>query len=378
MGGTGGSQRAWRLDMHRPAIVVGTVDSLVSKALNRGYGICRATYPIDFALVTNGAHWIIDEIQLCPESTTTLRQLAAFAGGFGCGPTAEPFALTCMSATVPEDLLATVDNPLARRRRDRPDPARRAHRRTGPAARRRAHHPARCPPHPATTRRLAAARQERHRPGTLTLVVLNTVDAARPSTQHCAKGPRPCTLLHSRFRGIDRDSAPRQSARHPRRPRAHRGRHPGRRGGHRPDAAVLVTEAAPWPSSCSAPGAATGPDASTDAELWWLPPARPAPVRSKPISTPPSPNSPHSKAAAVTGEDLLARQVPTLAAEVSVLRRGDLVDLFDTTRDLSGADVDISPYVRDAEDSDAQLAWAHLGTRARQRRAALRMPGPRR
>ena len=65
--------------MHRPAIVVGTVDSLVSKALNRGYGIARATYPIDFALVTNGAHWVIDEIQLCPESTTTLRQLAAFA-----------------------------------------------------------------------------------------------------------------------------------------------------------------------------------------------------------------------------------------------------------------------------------------------------------
>ena len=79
MGGAGQSQRQWRLDMHQPAIVVGTVDSLVSKALNRGYGIGRASYPIDFALVTNGAHWVIDEIQLCPESTTTLRQLAAFA-----------------------------------------------------------------------------------------------------------------------------------------------------------------------------------------------------------------------------------------------------------------------------------------------------------
>ena len=38
MGGAGESQRQWRLDMHKPAIVVGTVDSLVSKALNRGYG----------------------------------------------------------------------------------------------------------------------------------------------------------------------------------------------------------------------------------------------------------------------------------------------------------------------------------------------------
>src|SRR5580693_5854085 len=102
MGGRGETQGDWREDMHQPAIVVGTVDSLVSKSLNRGYGIGRSFFPIDFALVTNGTHWIIDEIQLCPESTTTLRQLAAFARMFG---TAEPFGLTCMSATVPEGLL---------------------------------------------------------------------------------------------------------------------------------------------------------------------------------------------------------------------------------------------------------------------------------
>lgn len=68
MGGRGESQGDWRENLHRPAIVVGTVDSLVSKALNRGYGIGRAIYPIDFALVTNGAQWVIDEIQLCRES----------------------------------------------------------------------------------------------------------------------------------------------------------------------------------------------------------------------------------------------------------------------------------------------------------------------
>ena len=45
MGGAGESQRQWRLDMHRPAIVVGTVDSLVSKALNRGYGIGAGHLP---------------------------------------------------------------------------------------------------------------------------------------------------------------------------------------------------------------------------------------------------------------------------------------------------------------------------------------------
>ena len=98
LGDRGESIGDWREDMHKPAILVGTADSLVSKSLNRGYGIGRVIYPIDFALVTNGAHWIIDETELCPEATTTLRQIAGFARKFA---TAEPFGLTCMSATVP-------------------------------------------------------------------------------------------------------------------------------------------------------------------------------------------------------------------------------------------------------------------------------------
>ena len=95
MGARGDSRGDWREDMHKPAILIGTADALVSKALNRGYGTWRANYPIDFALVTSGAHWIIDETRLCPESTATLRQIAAFTREF---PTAEPFGLTCMSS----------------------------------------------------------------------------------------------------------------------------------------------------------------------------------------------------------------------------------------------------------------------------------------
>ena len=105
LGARGDSLGDWREDMHKPAILVGTADSLVSKALNRGYGIGRANYPIDFALVTSGAHWIIDEIRLCPESTATLRQIAAFTREFS---TAEPFGLTCMSAAMPATVSAAV------------------------------------------------------------------------------------------------------------------------------------------------------------------------------------------------------------------------------------------------------------------------------
>ena len=43
-----------------------------------------------------------------------------------------------------------------------------------------------------------------------------------------------------------------------------------------------------------------------------------------------------------------------------VLRRKDLDDLFDTDADLTGFDVDISPYVRDTDDTDIRVFWREL------------------
>ncbi|MGW0435718.1 type I-G CRISPR-associated helicase/endonuclease Cas3g [Micromonospora sp. NPDC003197] len=359
MGGAGGRQRAWQLDMHRPAIVVGTVDSLVSKALNRGYGISRATYPIDFALVTNGAQWVIDEIQLAPESTTTLRQLAAFTGlgGAAAWPTAEPFGLTCMSATVSAELLATVDNPLPGDDEIlRIEPADRV----GELARRLTAERTirRLPVEPGDYRALAQAVRDRHRAGTLTLVVVNTVAAARGVYAALRSGSTPCTLLHSRFRGLDRQVVA-DKVLDP----------PGERGhivvstqvieaGVDLDAAVLCTEAAPWPSVVQRAGRCNRAGRLADAELWWLPPAKPAPYEDTDVQATVAELT-ALEGSTRTGEGLIARSVPTLPAEVSVIRRGDLLDLFDTAPDLNGADVDVSPYVRDAEEQDVQLTWAH-------------------
>jgi CRISPR-associated endonuclease/helicase Cas3 len=352
MGGSGESQRQWRLDMHQPAIVVGTVDSLVSKALNRGYGIGRATYPIDFALVTNGAHWVIDEIQLCPESTTTLRQVAAFAGKLG---TAEPFGLTCMSATVPELLLDTVDNPApGPDQMLRIEPAER----TGDlavrlGARRTVR---RLVAEPGDYREIAATARGSHRPGTLTLVVMNTVKAAQAVFQDLRRGPVPCTLLHSRFRGHERQrlvekvTAP-----------------PEERGqivvatqvveaGIDLNAAVLITEAAPWPCVVQRAGRCNRTGKVNDALLYWIRPERhPYP---EPDVTAAATELERLEGEAVSGEDMLARSVPITEAAVAVLRKPDLVGLFDTAPDLSSADLDIAPYVRDADDLDVQLAWA--------------------
>src|SRR5690606_22425068 len=40
-----------------------------------------------------------------------------------------------------------------------------------------------------------------------------------------------------------------------------------------------------------------------------------------------------------------------------VIRRKDLLDLFDTTPDLSGDDLDVSRYVRDGNDTDVLFFW---------------------
>jgi CRISPR-associated endonuclease/helicase Cas3 len=52
---------------------------------------------------------------------------------------------------------------------------------------------------------------------------------------------------------------------------------------------------------------------------------------------------------------------PPATARHHVLRRRDLVDLFDTTRDLSGFDIDISRFVRGGEEHDVLVAWRDLG-----------------
>jgi CRISPR-associated endonuclease/helicase Cas3 len=165
-GGSGENTGDWRENMHQPAIVVGDADLLVSKALNRGYGTWRALYPVDFALVCNGAQWIVDDPARCQRAVATLRQLAGQAAVSG---TAEPFGLTCLSTADPGGA------PLADGGTEPGD-------------------------YPA----LAAFAAASHRAGTLTLVEVGRAAAAREVYRLLRDGPVRCVLLHAQFRGIER------------------------------------------------------------------------------------------------------------------------------------------------------------------------------
>ena len=353
MGAHWETEGEWREDPHKPAIVIGTADALVSKALVRAVDVSRASAPIDFALVTNGAHWIIDEPRLSPQATTTLRQLAGFAARIG---TAEPFGLTCLSATPPGELLGTPDNPATEKPIQIPDLERSEALALRLAALRAVR---RLPAGPGDYRAIAAAVRERHRPGALTLVVMNTVDAAQHVYRHLRADAGNCTLLHARFRGIERVD----------RLAAVLGE-PGEPGGRIVvatqvveagldlNATVLVTEAAPWRSLIQRAGRCNRDgELNADAEVWWLPPPDPFPYQPEDINASARELS-RVEGERLTTEDLTARDVTRTHGQLTVIRQPDLAGLFDTAPDPSGSDVDITPYLRDAEDLDVEIAWA--------------------
>jgi CRISPR-associated endonuclease/helicase Cas3 len=76
MGGEDSSD--WDIYPERDAILIGTQDMLLSRALNRGYGMKRYRWPIHFGLLNNDALWVLDETQLMGPGLSTACQLEAF------------------------------------------------------------------------------------------------------------------------------------------------------------------------------------------------------------------------------------------------------------------------------------------------------------
>src|SRR6185312_6194534 len=98
--------RAWTEEPERPTILVGTVDLLLSAALNRGYGMSRFRWPVAFGLLHNSALWVVDEVQLMGPATATFAQVEHFRTTFG---TVSPVFTWWMSATIEPEWLRTVD-----------------------------------------------------------------------------------------------------------------------------------------------------------------------------------------------------------------------------------------------------------------------------
>lgn len=356
MGGETDAGGAWRLCPERDAVVVGTQDMVLSRALNRGYGASRFVWPVDFGLLHSGTQWVFDEVQLMGPALPTSRQLEAFREGLG---TARGCASTWMSATVQPGWLATVDNPEVERLVELDDDDRRGPLRERLEAPKTVHRVDVAGAGRAYEKRLAAALVEAHQPGTMTLAIVNSVERARRLSAELGRlSGEPRVLLHSRFRPPDRArqfAAALEIA--------------GGGGfvvstqvveaGVDISAATLFTEAAPWASIVQRAGRCNRYGTVDDAVLLWAEPPKPAPYE------------PADVAAAVrvlagldgcvvTPESLAAAGPDTPPAEHAVLRRRDLVDLFDTAPDLDGNDIDVARFIRADDEVDLAIAWRDL------------------
>ena len=126
-------------------------------------------------------------------------------------------------------------------------------------------------------------------------------------------------------------------------------------------ARLLITELAPWSSLVQRIGRCNRRANIPDAEVLWVD-IQPKDDKDD-LLRPYSETELNEARAAITP---LKNASPQALREVTVaeenvirpvIRRRDLVDLFDTTPDICGQDLDVSRYIRDGDDNDVQFFW---------------------
>lgn len=403
MGGEDNRREAaeWDLWPEKPCIMIGTQDMLLSRALNRGYAAGRARWPKDFALLNNDCLWVFDEVQLMGSGFATSLQLQAWREELRLRDPASGFRMPraivsrthswWMSATLDRDWLQhgvdyrkrlpdlwaaceeesrrfwsedagqdlRVKVLLSQNRKSLQQVAASKKGKTfaGLALRKGADD--------EYLRVFAAAIAQTREaiPGQLVLVIVNTVARAiKLAEKFTADKP---VLLHSRFRARERKE-----------------QIEGLKGagfviatqvveaGVDISAKVLFTEICPWPSFIQRLGRCARGFGTDDhpepqkAEVFWTN-----------VSAVPTPYTEEEIGGALDeiGE-LKEANLGALKAHADrstsakrrsllpyeprfVPRDKDLFDLFDTTPDLTGADIDIARFIRDTDDLDVFVFW---------------------
>ena len=367
----GEDEPRWYEHPERPAILIGTQDMLLSRALMRGYAMSRFRWPVDFALLHNDAQWVFDEVQLMSSGLATSTQLEGFRRRLGMEIGASSL---WVSATLHPEWLRTVDAPASPTVWRVPQDF--AEDKESPVVGRLLHAPKRIersPVRPASARKadlgtyvreLAAETRAHHRSGRMTLVIVNTVARAQQVHAALMKQGVPSdrlALIHSRFRLADRTA---QMDKLPQ-PRTARDlivvTTQAIEAGVDLSGATLITELAPPSSLVQRFGRVNRYgelNESGGATIRWIDLAGVDDALAAPYE-------PHELA---TGRARIAKLsdarpalLPSAAAEDCfhpwVIRSKDLIDLYDTDPDLTGFDVDVSPYVRDADDTDIRVFW---------------------
>jgi CRISPR-associated endonuclease/helicase Cas3 len=346
----------WEGRPERDSILIGTQDQLLSRALNRGYGMSRFRWPVHFALLNNDCLWVIDETQLFGVGLSTTAQLQAFRKAFsGFGPQQTLW----MSATLDPAQLGTIDFRTTALRRMELGPADLEGEDNPLRTRLEAKKPIQKldvvvgKDLDVTAKALAKEVVARHRPGSRSLVVINRVERAQKLFDLLRKAKVECRLIHSRFRPADRRRAQAEAL---------GGSFQGVivatqaiEAGVDISARLLITELAPYSSMVQRFGRCNRRGEYTDAEVFW-------------IDVEEKQELPYSAGDLGASRNILCTLTdagiqnlppgpPASGPELPVIRRREFVELFDTSADLGGMDLDISCYIRASEERDVQVAW---------------------
>ena len=378
MGGANADQ--WHLYPEHDAVLIGTQDMLLSRALNRGYASPRARWPMEFGLLNHDALWIMDEVQLMDAGLSTSGQIQVFRDeDQAAGKFLRPCFTWWMSATLQRAWLETspdtagLVSELAQNTHFI-EPGRRAGHLWDDVEK------------PleivdvANVNELARHAVQRHGDGGYgtngpTLVVLNTVRRAvdvwtalrRDKT--LKRAGTDIRLVHSRFRPAER-----RGWREGFLNRETCGPETDRiivstqviEAGVDISASLLITELAPWPSlvqrfgRCARWGGAGrvivadfGHDSERKAAPYAMDEIRAARDACGELR---DVGPIHLESFEEEHGALLPRLYPYEPAHL--LLRHELEELFDTSPDLSGADIDISRFIRSGDERDVQVFWA--------------------
>lgn len=378
MGGSDSGE--WHLYPEHDAVLIGTQDMLLSRAMNRGYGSPRAKWPMEFGLLNHDCLWVMDEVQLMDVGLATSAQLQAFRDeDSDAGRSLRPCYTWWMSATLQHDWLAK--SPDTTRTSDRLSKT------DIPALCRKGH--LWDDVHKSCTRKEIQDKKglpqlvvrehcvENPKERGTTLVITNTVDRAVAlyealcNDRDLKAEHTEIRLIHGRFRPMERvlwrDQFLKRELCTPGTNRivvatqvveagvdisadllitelapwaglVQRFGRCARWGGK---AAVIVFDPVPKDDKAAAPYTRAEIDAARDA-LNYLTDVSPLHLEHFEESHP----------------EMLPRLYPY--APQHLLLPHELSELFDTTPDLSGADIDVSRFIRSGEERDVHVFWAEV------------------
>jgi CRISPR-associated endonuclease/helicase Cas3 len=246
-------EHGFEQDLTQPAILIGTQDQLLSRALNRGFGVSWAQRPLHCAALNNDCRWVLDEIQLTGVAYSTLVQLYKHWQDLG---TFGNVQLCLMSATFDERPLKELKierfdlnnidfaHVELNAKVTRPKPVYRVS--------------------VEGVKDVAVLLRAKHMPDTLSLVVVNTVDRARKIGELLADLEP--LVIHSRFLGIDREVLQKKL-------KDYKGIIIATQvveAGVDLDADLLITELCPWSSFVQRCGRCGRKRINNHVEIYWL------------------------------------------------------------------------------------------------------------